>query len=125
MMQQPQEAPERGKTATALPAGSLAEKIQALFSAGAVFTFGQKVPPDLKSKKYEPTQPVLGGEVNVASAHDGGAWIGFTLSSGTRCRTASDKDANKLRELIDDPQVTTQGRLGDIGVHLQPTCALH
>lgn len=103
---------------------SLEAMLEKLFAAGAVFNFGQALPPDVKSRKYEPTQPVLSGAVRISTAHDGGAWIGFTLASGIQCRTKSGEDAKRLRELTQSPEVLAQGRLGNVGVHLDPVLPL-
>ncbi len=103
---------------------SLECKLEALFAAGAVFNFGQALPPNIKDRKYEPTQPALSGPVEITTAHDGGAWIGFTLASGIQCRTKSGEDTKRLRELIQSPEVLTQGYLGNVGVHLDPVTRL-
>ncbi|MEZ0208631.1 MAG: hypothetical protein ACAH17_00435 [Candidatus Paceibacterota bacterium] len=100
---------------------TLKEKIQALFNAGAIFSFGQKQPPVLaRGIKYEPTQPLLSG-CNVQDVHDGGAWIGITLADGRRCKTTCRVQAERLRQLAEKPE-----KMAELytGIHLDPVHAV-
>jgi hypothetical protein len=96
---------------------TLRDKIQALFNAGATFSYGQKKPPVLeRGVKYEPTQPMLSG-CSVQEVHDGGAWIGIKLTDGRRCKTICHKQAAKLRQLAEKPESLEHHYTG---IHLDP-----
>lgn len=106
---------------------SLTLKMRDLLAAGAVITLGQPEYVEIESKlagrtlkRRELVQPTL-TDWPIA-AHDGGAWIGFTLANGVRCRTASLEDTKNLRYQLEKEQILGSGNR-NICVHMMP--AIH
>lgn len=102
-------------------------KLQAIFSHGAIFNFGQPYMPNARNKldtrSLEEVQPTLQGGT-ILSAHDGGAWIGFRMkrSDGTEqtCKTRNPADAANLKKLMDDPTALRKEKIGKVGINIDP-----
>lgn len=110
---------------------TVAEKLQAMFSHGAIFNFGHPYDPPTKNKLspviLEQVQPTLQG-CTVVSAHDGGAWIGLRVKRNDgkeqTCKTRDATDAAKLKKLMNDPDTFRHCTLGKIDVNVDPVGGL-